>query len=122
MRRSPASFGAMTWSKHSRRIEPICRFVEFFSVARVAIAKQIAKRTVPRKSFQQLPARPFCRGVGSYGEMNRTPAIMGENHKNKRWNVIVGTMKKSAETKLCMWLFRNVRQFCDGGLRCRTKS
>ena len=35
--------------------------------------------------------------------------------------MIVGTTKKSAETKLCMWFFRNVRQFCDGGLRCRTR-
>jgi hypothetical protein len=34
---------------------------------------------------------------------------------------MVGTTEKSAETKLCMWFFRNVRQFCDGGLRCRIR-
>jgi len=64
--------------------QPPCRFVEFLSVARVAIAKQIVRRTVPRESFQQLPGRPFRRGIRSYSERNRTPAIMGENHKNKQ--------------------------------------
>src|SRR6202521_1676740 len=56
--------------------QPPCRFVEFLSAARVAIAKQIARRTVPRESFQQLSGRPFRRGIRSYSEMNRTPAIM----------------------------------------------
>jgi hypothetical protein len=56
--------------------QPPCRFVEFLSVARVAIAKQLARRTVPRESFQQLPGRPFRRGIRSYSEMNGTPAIM----------------------------------------------
>jgi hypothetical protein len=64
--------------------QPPCCFVEFFSVARVAIAKQITRRTVPRESFQQLPGRPFCCGIGSYSEMKWTPATMGENHKNKQ--------------------------------------
>src|SRR2546422_3170874 len=40
---------------------------------------------------------------------------------NRSRNVIVGTTKKSAETRLCMWFLRKVRQFCDGGLRCRTR-
>jgi hypothetical protein len=35
--------------------QPPCRFVEFLSVAAVAIAKQIAGPTVPSESFQQLP-------------------------------------------------------------------
>src|SRR5437868_15519156 len=59
--------------------QPSCRFVEFLSVARVAITKQIARRTVPRvprESLQQLPGRPFRRGIRGYREMNRTPAIM----------------------------------------------
>src|SRR5947207_12224940 len=37
--------------------QPASRFVKFLSVARVAIAKQIARRTVPRESFQQLASR-----------------------------------------------------------------
>jgi hypothetical protein len=56
--------------------QPPGRFVEFLSVAAVAIAKQIAGPTVPRESFQQLPGRPFRRGIRGYSEMNRTPAIM----------------------------------------------
>src|SRR5437773_7325792 len=52
--------------------QPPGRFVEFLSVARVAIAKQIAGRTVPWESFQQLPGRPFRRGIRGYSEMNRT--------------------------------------------------
>ena len=56
--------------------QPSCRFLELLSVARVAITKQIARRTVPRESFQQLPGRPFRRGIRGYREMNRTPAIM----------------------------------------------
>src|SRR5260370_6604570 len=57
-------------------VEQPCRFVEFLSVAPIAIAKQIARRTVPRESFQQLPGRPFRRGIRSYSEMDRTPAMM----------------------------------------------
>ncbi len=53
-------------------------FVEFLSVAAVAITKQIAGPTLPRESLQQLPGpgRPFRRGIRGYSEMNRTPAIM----------------------------------------------
>jgi hypothetical protein len=40
---------------------------------------------------------------------------------NRSRTAMVGTTEKSAETKLCMWFFRNVRQFCDGGLRCRIR-
>ena len=39
---------------------------------------------------------------------------------NRTRNVIVRTTKKSAETKVCLWFFRKVRQCCDGGFRCRT--
>src|SRR5215468_2469145 len=35
------------------------------------------------------------------------------------WNRIVGTLKKSTETNVLAWLFRKVRQVCEGGLRCR---
>jgi hypothetical protein len=33
---------------------------------------------------------------------------------------MVGTRKKSTETRLLRWLARKVRQVCDGGLRRRT--
>src|SRR6516165_12062883 len=36
------------------------------------------------------------------------------------WKRIVGTVKKSTETNVLAWLFRKVRQVCEGGLRCRT--
>src|SRR5215475_12855404 len=36
------------------------------------------------------------------------------------WKRIVGTLKKSTETNVLAWLFRKVRQVCEGGLRCRT--
>ncbi len=39
---------------------------------------------------------------------------------NNTLNVTVGTVKKSTETRLRMWLSRNVRQVCDGGFRWRT--
>ena len=39
---------------------------------------------------------------------------------NNTLNVTVGTVKKSTETALRMWLSRNVRQVCDGGLFGRT--
>jgi hypothetical protein len=35
-------------------------------------------------------------------------------------NVTAGTVKKSTEARLRMWLSRNVRQVCDGGLFGRT--
>jgi hypothetical protein len=46
------------------------------------------------------------------------PGTRGESIRTR--NVIVGTTTKSAETKVFMWFFRKVRQFCDGGFRCRT--
>jgi hypothetical protein len=33
---------------------------------------------------------------------------------------MVGTTKKSTETKFLAWFMRNVRQVCEGGLPCRT--
>src|SRR5215472_10400012 len=36
------------------------------------------------------------------------------------WKRIVGTLKKSTETNVLAWLFRKVRQVCEGGLRRRT--
>ena len=58
-----------SWSREDfANAQPSCRFVEFLSVARVAIAKQIARRTVQRESFQQLPGRPFRRGIRGFSE------------------------------------------------------
>ena len=58
-------------------------FVEFLSVTPVAITKQIARRTVQREGFQQLPGRPSLGGIRGYRKMNKTPAIVQENHKSK---------------------------------------
>ena len=40
---------------------------------------------------------------------------------NRTLNITVGTVKKSTETRLPMWLARKVRQVCDGGVRRRTR-
>src|SRR4029453_1453971 len=40
---------------------------------------------------------------------------------NKTLNSTVGTVKKSTETRLPMWLSRNVRHVCDGGVRRRPR-
>src|ERR1700674_3069348 len=64
--------------------KPSCRFLKFLSIDTVAVAKQIAGRTVPREGFQELPGRPFRRGTCSYCKMDWTTTFVAENHKNKQ--------------------------------------
>jgi hypothetical protein len=58
----------------------------------IAVAKQVARRTVLRESFQQLPGRPFRHGVRSHSKMNWASTVVRENHKDEqkperdRWN------------------------------------
>ena len=54
-------------------------------------------------------------------EMNNPTPMVCQNQKHvKDLNRIVGTVKKSTDTKLFTWLSRNVLHVCDGGLLRRT--
>ncbi len=66
----------------------------------VAIAQQIPRRFVPRKCSQKLSGGPRCGGVSGHRKMHQTSTVMAENHERDRsWNVMVGTTKKSKETR-----------------------
>ena len=64
--------------------KPSCRFTTPLSIDAIAVAQQKAGRAVPRESFQELPGSPFRRGIRDHSNMNRTPAVVRENHKNKQ--------------------------------------
>src|SRR5258706_317788 len=80
-----------------------------------------------RRIFLQGKASRSCRAVHSAVGFAVTAKWIGRRRSceritktNKRRNVIVGTTKKSAETKSCIWFFRKVRHVCEGGFRCWT--
>lgn len=66
--------------------------MELLSADAVAVAQQIARCAVPREGFQELPGSPFRRWIRGHNKMDRTPAVVRENRKNKqkaerdRWN------------------------------------
>jgi hypothetical protein len=73
---------------------------EFQPVRAVAIAQQIPRRMVPRKCLQKLSGGPFCGGVCGHRKMHQTSTVMARiTNVNSSWNVMVGTTKKSMETK-----------------------
>ena len=47
------------------------------------------------------------------------PAALTTTNANRHSNVKVGTTQRSIAAIASAWLRRNVRQFCDGGPRCR---
>ena len=64
--------------------KPSCRFTKLLSIDAIAVAQQKAGRAVPRENLQKLPGSPFRRGIRGHSNMNRTPAVVRENHKNKQ--------------------------------------
>src|SRR6267378_2790917 len=74
-----------------------CR--ERLSINSVAIAQQVACCAIPGEGLDQLPGRPFCRGMRGYAKVKESAAIMRQNQKNEeQTEVAVGTTKKSVET------------------------
>jgi hypothetical protein len=76
--------------------------MELLAIDAIAVAQRIVRRTVSSESFQQLSGSPFRGEICSHSKMNGTPPVVLKNHKS----VIVGTTKKSAETKFSMWFYR----------------
>src|SRR6267378_8608231 len=74
-----------------------CR--ERLAINSVAIAQQVAWCTIPGEGLDQLPSRPFCRGMRGYAKVKESAAIIDRTRKTKsRRKVAVGTTKKSVET------------------------
>ena len=46
-------------------------------------------------------------------------SVTHHDKRKRRSNVTVGTTQRSIAAIASAWLRRNVRQFCDGGPRCR---
>src|SRR5258708_17265692 len=66
----------------------------------VAIAEQIARGLIERKCFAQLLCRPFRRGVrGDIKVDHPAPVMANTRNTYSTWNRIVGTVKKSMETR-----------------------
>src|SRR5207253_5274190 len=59
------------------------RLTEVLTVHAVAVAQQITRGVVPGECFQKLTGCPFCCGVSGHREMNRTSAVLIENHKDE---------------------------------------
>ena len=57
-----------------------CR--ERFAITDVAIAQQVAPRTIPGKGLDQLPVDPFC-GMRGHAKVKESAAIMRQNQKNE---------------------------------------
>src|SRR6266481_5831252 len=58
-----------------------CR--ERLAINSVAIAQQVAWCTIPGEGLDQLPGRPFCRGMRGYAKVKESAAIMRQNQKNE---------------------------------------
>jgi len=55
-----------------------------------------------------------------YPHLSEEELKQAEENLGKYLELMVGTVKKSTATKSLAWLFRNVRQLCEGGLLSRT--
>src|SRR5437763_1683488 len=60
------------------------RLTELLTVHAVAVAQQVTRGVVPGESLQKLTGCPFCCGVSGHREMNRTSAVLIENHKDEQ--------------------------------------
>ncbi len=58
-----------------------CR--ERLAINSVAIAQQVAWRTIPGEGLNQLPGRPFCGGMRGYAKVKESAAIMRQNQENE---------------------------------------
>src|SRR6267378_5111407 len=80
--------GILPWG--SRRSEdfpnahPFRGLTELLSVNTIAVAQQTTRGVVPRECFRKLTGCPFCSGVRGRSEMNRTSAVMAENHEGEQ--------------------------------------
>src|ERR1700730_12753956 len=77
-----------------------CR--EWFAITGVAIAQQVARRTIPGKGLDQLPGGPFCRGMRGHAKVKEAAAIMRQNQKNEEQTEgRGGNRMKVGETSSC---------------------
>ena len=94
---------------------------EHGAVDRIAVAQQVARGGVPGERLHELLSRPLGRrDVGDVDVDDASPVMRQDDEDNNTLNSTVGTVKKSTETRLRMWLSRNECQVCEGGFRWRT--
>src|SRR5439155_10181672 len=144
MRRRCHSPKTTTWSRHSRRIEPMSRSAKAFchglcgavrtspipmpftrlpedvTVDCVAVAEEVGRCGIVGEGVHDLLGGPVGGGMLGHVEMD-DPSGGGERvlrERIVRAGLRVGTVKKSRETRSRTWLARNVRQVCDGRGRC----
>jgi hypothetical protein len=133
----PRSWKTMKWSRHSLRIEPIgilprgmrsgenlvnahrmdgCR--ERLAINSVAIAQQVAWRTIPGEGLNRLPGRPFCRGMRGYAKVKESAAIMRQNQENEEQTESRrGNHKEVGRDQFLGMILQEGPPGCEGGLR-----
>ena len=96
----------ITWSKHSRRIEPIsrstygicqgdraavstsvicmfgCQCPEGLTIDSITVPKHVARRRVPRECLHQLLRRPLRSRMFGHVEMHHSSAFMSQNEEH----------------------------------------
>src|SRR6267378_818472 len=96
-----------------------CR--ERLAINSVAIAQQVAGRTIPGEGLDELPRRPFCRGMRGYAKVKESAAIMRQNQKNEEQTESRrGNHKEVCRDQFLGMISRKVLQVCEGGLRWQT--
>src|SRR4051794_7462146 len=87
----------------------------------IAVAQQVAGRTLPRKSVPKLLHCPLSRRMSSDAKLENAPAIMRQHQENVEYLETNGRHREEVHRhKLFTWFSRNVRQVWEGGLRCRS--
>jgi hypothetical protein len=76
----------------------------------VAISQQVGRRLIKRKCFSQLLCGPLRRRMGRYVEMHDSASVVSQHQRHIQLNRMVGTVKKSTETRLFTWFSRKVRK------------
>jgi hypothetical protein len=117
--------GPLPWRSRSREyflnLHVLYLLSESIAENLIAIAEQIAGNLIKRKGLAQLVSRPFRGGMRGDIEVHHPTPVMRQHQKHvQHRNRIVGTVKKSTDTRFLTRLFRKVSHVCEGGLRSRT--
>ena len=95
--------------------------LEPLAVDAIAVTVQVSWRLIERKCLGDLPSRPFGGGMSGDVEVNDAPPVMAENDEAIQHAKRGGRHGEEINGRRhwTMWLLRNVRQVCDGGLAGR---
>ncbi|MGB5519037.1 MAG: hypothetical protein WBO73_11335, partial [Gammaproteobacteria bacterium] len=86
--------------EHFSHVEAVNTVTEDCAEDLIAITQEISGRSVPRKSLNHLLSRPLGSRMFGHVEVHKSRRSCLSTRKTyKIWNVAVGTVKKSIDTK-----------------------